>query len=123
MYFTDEVHFKAADLTYKIQYELRQPGKSIVDQLHLTIKASLDLTVHVADGVSYNQKGPLSFYSDPKEPGPKVYKPGKPRRSSVEAWQSKPEHEVVVQWKDNSMMQEFYAQSILPGHIKHIKWL
>lgn len=133
VYFTDEAHFQTADLAYKSVWETRQPGAEPSDQLQPIPQPVIDLTVHVAGGVSYNHKGPLIFYNDPAEPGPKVYKPRKPRKSSVQsdddyqaalqAWQEVADHDVVVQWKGNSMTQRFYTDSILPKHIEHIQWL
>ena len=92
----------------------------------------LDVTVHCAAGVSYNRKGKLMFYKDPKEPAEKTYKPRKPRKTiyqsdaqhqqAVEAWQrSQPETKIIP--KGNAMSQEFYAREILPKHIEQIQAL
>ena len=93
----------------------------------------LDVTVHVAAGVSYNRKGIFVFYKDPQEPIEKVYTPRKQRKSSVQTpeeyaqvvkeWESDPARKVDIFPKGNAMTQEFYAREILPKHIEHIKTL
>ncbi|KAF1983122.1 hypothetical protein K402DRAFT_338837, partial [Aulographum hederae CBS 113979] len=88
--------------------------------------------VHVAAGVSYNHKGPLIFYKDPKEPTEKIYKPRKPRKTmyqteeqfqhEIQQWErQQPEAEVIP--KGNAMSQEFYAKEVLPKHITEIRAL
>ncbi|KAF1982209.1 hypothetical protein K402DRAFT_340853, partial [Aulographum hederae CBS 113979] len=88
--------------------------------------------VHVAAGVSYNHKGPLIFYKDPKEPTEKTYKPRKPRKTmyqteeqfqhEIQQWErQQPEAEVIP--KGNAMSQEFYAKEVLPKHITEIRAL
>jgi transposase len=133
IYFTDEVHFNSADLAYKTQYELRQPGAPLSDQLQEKRQPSLKVTIHLAAGISYNHKGPLIFYNDPQEPSEHIYKPSRPRKSSVETdeqhqqaveqWQQTTEHGAEIKPRGNAMTQIFYAINVLPHHIKHIQWL
>lgn len=133
LYFTDEAHFNSVDLAYRTQYETRQSGGASIKHLQPTPKAPINVTLHVAAGVSYNHKGAFTFYHDPQEPSIKLYKPRRPRKSSVETedehlkaisnWLDGGEHPLKVQAQGNSMTQEFYAEHILPLHIKHIKWL
>jgi hypothetical protein len=95
-------------------------------------ESGLDVTLHVAAGVSYYYKGPLIFYKDPKEPSEKVRKPQKPRKSKYEDdatyesrlkvfYDTQPKEDTTP--KGNCMTQVFYAQKILPEHIKQIKAL
>jgi hypothetical protein len=121
-------------LQNKAEYELRYPGQERrIVSLKPTISSSLNVTVHVAAGVSYNRKGRLIFYKDPKEPSQKIDKPGKPRKSSV---QTQDEYEKVIQErnqaqsagvefipKGNIMTQIFYTEKILPQYIQQIKEL
>jgi hypothetical protein len=133
VYFTDEAHFNSVDLAYQTQYETRQVGGQRIKRLHPTPKVPFNVTLHVAAGVSYNHKGAFIFYNDPQEPSTKVYKPRRPRKSSVETkdehlkaisdWLEGGEHPLKVQAKGNSMTQSFYTDNILPHHIQHIKWL
>ncbi len=133
VYFTDEAHFNSVDLAYQTQYETRQRGSTGCKRLQPTPKVPFNVTLHVAAGVSYNHKGAFIFYHDPKEPTEKVYKPRRPRKSSVEtqhehleaiqAWLDGSEHPLKVEAKGNAMTQKFYAEAILPHHLDHIKWL
>jgi hypothetical protein len=87
----------------------------------------------VAAGISYNHKGVFTFYKDPQEPSEKLYKPRRPRKSSVEtkeqhleaisAWLEGGEHPLKVQASGNSMTQKFYTENILPQHLAHIEYL
>jgi hypothetical protein len=55
-------------LQNKAEYELRYLGQERhLESLKPTISSSLNITVHVAAGVSYNRKGRLIFYEDTKE--------------------------------------------------------
>jgi hypothetical protein len=129
-WFTDESHFQSAHLQTKAEYELRKRGQP---RQHKVVKKSgLDVTIHVAGGISYNHKGTLIFYKDPQEPSEKQRLPPKPRKSkyeSEETWQSrvkvwedaKPKEDTTP--KGNCMTQVFYAKKILPEHIKQIKAL
>jgi hypothetical protein len=139
VYFTDECHFNSQDLATRQEYELRRPGgQQRLRNLQETRKATLNVTLHVSAGISYNHKGPLLFYNDPKDPtAPRPYRPGRPRRSSVQTEEEY--NQVVTEWearraieqdprvelkpKGNSMTQEFYAREVLPSHIEHMKWL
>jgi hypothetical protein len=87
VYFTDEAHFNSVDLSYKSQYETRQQGSQPLRRIQPNQKAPLNLTLHVAAGISYNHKGVFTFYKDPYEPSEKLYKPRRPRKSSVETKQ------------------------------------
>ncbi|KAF1988676.1 hypothetical protein K402DRAFT_391902, partial [Aulographum hederae CBS 113979] len=130
VWFTDEAHFLSAQLQNKAEFELRHPGQE--RSIKETKTSGLAVKIHCAAGVSYNHKGPLIFYKDPKEPSEKTYKPRKPRKTmyqtqeqyqkEVEKWEAaQPEAEVIP--KGNAMSQEFYAREILPKHIKEIKAL
>ena len=95
VWFTDEVHFQSVKLQNAPEYELRYPGQERA--LKETKTSGLDVTIHVAAGVSYNHKGPLIFYKDPKEPSQKTYKPRKPRKTM---YQSDEEHrQEVAAWE------------------------
>jgi hypothetical protein len=134
IWFTDEVHMLSAKLQNKPEYELRYPGqKRRLESLKTTLTSGLNITIHVSAGISYNRKGRLMFYKDPKEPSQKTYKPRKPRKSGV---QTKEEYEKIIEeWtkdqsagieiipKGNAMTQKFYAEKILPQHIDQIKSL
>jgi hypothetical protein len=131
VYFTDEAHFNSVDLAYKTQYETRQRGATRSKRLQPTPKIPFNVTLHMAAGVSYNHKGVFIFYHNPSEPDQKVYKPARPRKSSVktkqqhleaiQAWLNSGKHPLKVQAKGNSMTQKFYAEAILPYHLDHIK--
>ena len=128
--FTDESHFQSVKLQNKAEYELRFPGQEgLLKETKIT---GLNVTVHCAALVTYNFKGKLMFYKDPKEPSEKSYKPRKPRKTmyqtdeqhqqAVQEWeQSQPQAAVIP--KGNSMSQEFYAREILPQYIQEIKAL
>jgi transposase len=87
VYFTDEVHFNSKDLANKQGYELRRFGypedrlpPQEIDQ------SELNVTLHVAGGISYNHKGILEFYNNPDNPGiPKPRRPYKPRQQKEES--------------------------------------
>ncbi len=132
VYFTDEAHFRTRDLSARDEYDLRKPnGQRRLERLQ-ELKPSIDITVHVAAGISYNQKGVFLFYNDPNEPGPKqyTYKPRRPRKSSVQTqeeyeqdvreWEASQPPQVDIKPKGNSMTQKFYTENVLPHHIKHI---
>ena len=133
VWFTDEVHLLSASLQNKAEYELRFPGQENRKAHLREVKSSgLKVTVHIAAGISYNHKGPLIFYKDPKEPSEKVYKPRKPRKTKyqtdseyeaqVQEWErNQPEGEVIP--KGNAMSQAFYAKEVLPIHIQEIQRL
>jgi hypothetical protein len=133
IWFTDEVHFNSATMANKPEYELRFPGQEQrLESIREEKKPNLRVTVHVAGGISYNHKGPLIFYKDPQEPSEKTGKPRKPRkskyesdiefRSRLETWeQEQPEIEIIP--KGNAMSQVFYAEKVLPVHIKEIRTL
>jgi hypothetical protein len=126
--FTDEAHFNSLYLQNKAKYELRIPGQKW--HRKETKTTGLNVTVHYAGLVTYNYKGPLTFYKDPKEPTQKL--PRKPRRTM---YQSNAEYQhMIMDWelsrvegdvvpKENATLQEFYAKEILPIHIKEIKAL
>jgi hypothetical protein len=85
IYFTDEVYFNLIDMAYQCQFETRQRGSAQIRHLKEVPKQILNVTVHAAAGISYNGKGAFIFYHDPKEPdSQKIYKPARPRKSSVE---------------------------------------
>jgi hypothetical protein len=76
VYFIDEVYMQSIKLQNKAEHELRFPGQ----EGHLKeIKTSrLNVTTRCSAGITYNYKGKLIFYKDPKEPLEKSYKPYKP---------------------------------------------
>jgi hypothetical protein len=128
--FTDEAHFLSVKLQNKAEYELRFPGQERL--LKETKITGLKVTLHCAGLVTYNHKGPLIFYKDPKEPSEKSYKPRKPRKTmyqtdeqhqqAIQAWErSQPQADVIP--KGNGMSQEFYAKEVLPKHIREVKAL
>jgi transposase len=135
VYFTDEAHFNTRDLAARDTYDLRLP--SCQDRLERLQEAppSLNVTIHVSAGISYDHKGAFLFYNDPDEPGPKeyVYKPRKPRKyeyqsdksfeQELQAWEARQPPKVDIKPKGNSMTQHFYTEHVLPQHIKHIKRL
>jgi hypothetical protein len=85
VYFTDEAHFNSKDLSFKTKYGLRQPGQQSASIQETYKDDALDVTVHVAAGISYNHKGIFRFYNDPDEPAiSKSKKQPKPRRSKWE---------------------------------------
>ncbi len=97
-----------------------------------TKTSGLDVTIHVAAGISYNHKGPLIFYKDPKEPSEKTIQPRKPRKSKYESqdqWQQRVQEweesqlKATIMPKGNAISQEFYAREILPKHIDEIRAL
>jgi hypothetical protein len=135
VYFTDEAHFNSRELSSKDVYELRLPNsQDRLERLQET-PMSINVTIHVAAGISYNHKGAFLFYNDPAEPGPKeyVYKHARPRKSKYESqeeheecvrrWEARQPPEVDVRPKGNSMTQLFYSEQVLPHHIEHIKQL
>ena len=79
MSFTDEVYFQSIKLQNKAEYELRFPSQERL--LKETKVTGLNVTLYCAGFVTYNYKGPLTFYKDPKEPSEKSYKPRKPRKT------------------------------------------
>ena len=132
VYFTDEVHFNSKDLANKQGYELRRFGhpKDRLPPQEID-QSKLDITLHVAAGISYNHKGTLLFYNDPADqPAPRL--PRKPRRSKYdtdEIWNTRiREYEaeqphVEIKPKGNAMTQKYYTETVLVRHIEHIKWL
>jgi hypothetical protein len=92
--------------------------------------SGLNITLHVAPGVTYNHKGPLIFYKEPEEPSAKQRKAGPPRRSMWENDVQFAEREKSyndLQAKEDTtpkgnycMTQIFFAQKILPELIKQI---
>lgn len=137
VYFTDEGHFNSKELSNKTEYELRIPGVT-PSTIQERDQNPLDITLHVAAGISYNHKGVFLFYNDPAEPDiPKASKPRPPKQSKYETseqfqqrltkWHEEHTHPIDpdkdIPPKGNSMTQRFYAKEVLPHHIKHIKWL
>jgi hypothetical protein len=126
--FTDESHFQSVKLQNKAEYELRFPGQERL--LKETKMTGLNVTVHCAGLITYNHKGKLLFYKDPKEPTEKL-----PRKLRRTMYQTDTEYQQVIQaWersrvpvdiipKGNVMSQEFYAREILPQYIQEVKAL
>lgn len=135
VYFTDECHFNSLELSDGQEYELREPNSlDRLGNLQETYKARLNVTVHVAAGISYDGKGVFEFYNDPAEPNINgVYRPRRPRKSSVETkeqhqaairlWEAGSRKDIEFKLKGNSMTTEFYTKRILPLHITRIKHL
>ncbi|KAF1807996.1 hypothetical protein P152DRAFT_453239 [Eremomyces bilateralis CBS 781.70] len=105
---------------YVDSFNLHEGGQHDDSALHGPT-TDLDVTVHVAAGISYDRKGIFFFYSDPAEPAAKeAYKPAKPRRSNVQteeeyqavlgAWNEAPkgsELDADIKINGNSMTQRF----------------
>jgi hypothetical protein len=132
VYFTDEVHFDSEDLSYSAEYEYRVEGEySDGEEYQATNNALWKGAVHVAGGITYDHKDFFTFYRDPTELSEKVYKPSRPRKSSVETeeeYQAKVELFEFEKFKaaqkapkGNSMTMDFYVKEILADHIKFIK--
>jgi hypothetical protein len=130
IWFTDEAHFQSIKLQNTTEYKLRVPGQE--RQCKVNKESGLDVTLHVAAGVCYDHKGPLIFYKDPQQPSEKVRKPAPPRQSKYETQEqfqarlkvfedTQPKEDTTP--KGNCMTQVFYAQKILPEHIKEIKMM
>ena len=63
----------------------RIPGQSEPSIQELDANDTLNVTLHAAGGVSFDRKGPLIFYSDPKDPGvPNQSKEGRPKQYKYE---------------------------------------
>ena len=130
IYFTDEVHFNAAELACKAEYELRQEGRNDPQPINEAPAPQVDLVVYLAAGISYNHKGPLIFYHDPPEIGSQQYGMRRPRRSSVqtleeykkvlEAWHTMIKLQGLIKPRGNSINMEEYADLILPYYIQHL---
>jgi hypothetical protein len=130
IWFTDEAHFNSKDLVEKAEYSLRQPGaETRFQSINEAPESQLDVTLHVAGGICYDNKGDLIFYNDPIEPEThKELMATRPRKSGVE---TDTEHQQKVEeWKaslppkrssGNSMTMKHYAQHILPHHIEAVK--
>jgi transposase len=135
VYWTDECHFNSKELSDKQEYQLRQPRASArLANLQETRNSRLNVTVHVAAGISYDYKGPLIFYNDPAYPTiPKPPRVGAPRYSIYESdaefaaryseWKDARDKAISDKPKGNSMTQAFYLKEILPKHIDHLEWL
>jgi hypothetical protein len=135
VYFTDEVHFNSFELATKQEYDLRVPSSATrLAHIQESIKSYLNVTVHVAEDISYNHKSLFIFYNDPTEPGIlRLCKPRKPRKSKyqtdeqytqeVRDWEARQPHPVQIKPRGNSMTQKFYTENVLPHHIEHIHWL
>jgi len=131
--FTDEAHFSSRDLQNASVYALRQPSANQrLSRLKETRVTGLDVTLHVAAGISYNMKGELLFYNDPEDEAVvKKRLPRKPRKSSVETeaeytekvekWRASLPHPAEIKATGNSMTQKYYTEKILPHHIKAVK--
>jgi len=131
--FTDEAHFSSRDLQNASIYALRQPSTSQrLSRLKETRVSGLDVTLHVAAGISYNMKGELLFYNDPEDRAAvKKRLPPKPRKSSVESesdysekvekWRASLPHPAEIKTTGNSMTQKYYTENVLPHHIKALK--
>jgi hypothetical protein len=131
IYFTDEVHFDAADLSYSQQYEYAVEGEAENLPIQETGDTNWCGKVHVAGGITYDHKGYFGFYKDPKEPSERARATPKPRKSSVETVE---EHRKKVDTfefekfkvardapKGNAMTIEFYTKEVLPKHIEFLE--
>jgi hypothetical protein len=131
IYFADEVHFDAAELSYSQQYEYAVEGDAENLPIQETNDASWRGKVHIAGGITYDHKGYFGFYKNPKEPSERVRAAGKPRKSSVETAE---EHQKKVDTfefekfkavrdapKGNAITIEFYTREVLPKHIELLK--
>lgn len=69
IYFTDEAHFNSRELYDKQEYELHIPdSQSRLKNLQEVGGSQLNVTVHVAAGISYHGNGIFEFYNDQAEP-------------------------------------------------------
>jgi hypothetical protein len=135
IYFTDEAHFVSKELAAKDEYAIRKPNTERRNEELQEVQPSINVTVHVAGGISYNHKGVFLFYNDPRDPveKPLVDKRTRPRKRVAETpvefqarlteWESTLPPEIDVKPKGNSITQQFYKDSILPHHIRHVKEL
>jgi hypothetical protein len=138
IYFTDEVHMNSKELSDRPIYELRTAGSQTrFENMQETEMSDLNVTLHISAGISYFGKGHFKFYSDPVEPALKrIYKPSKPRQSSVETFEQYQEAvrafeaakneakiDTSMRIKGNSMTQLFYTKHILPDIIDRIDYL
>ncbi len=68
--FTDEAHFNSKELANKAEYELVVDGQREEGESHTQEEKGeevLDISVHVAAGITYNAKGAFIFYQDPQD--------------------------------------------------------
>ncbi|KAF2839856.1 hypothetical protein M501DRAFT_933278, partial [Patellaria atrata CBS 101060] len=94
--------------------------------------------LHVAAGITYNHRGVITFYNDPKSPeiNQKVV-PRPPKRTKYDNdqtynkrladWHAEHTHPIDPQAdippKGNAMTQRFYAKEVLPLHLEYLRWL
>ena len=135
IWFTDEVHFNSQDLAEKAEYSLRQPGaEARLAEIQEAPITNLNVTLHVAGGISYDFKGDLIFYNDPEEPAVvRKHNKARPRRSQVETeeeyqekvknWQASLPYNPEIKGGGNSMTMKHYVEHILPKHIASVKRL
>lgn len=135
VYFTDEAHFRSRDLSAQDHYNLHIPNTQQRLERLDERKPCLDITVHVAAGISYDSKGVFLFYNDPEDPAEKQVrdKRRKPRKRKTETeeqfqdrvkeWEAYLPPQIDIRPKGNSMTQAFYTENVLKHHIDHIKKL
>lgn len=131
VYFTDEVHMDAGELSYSQQYEYTMEGHAEelpIQEVGNT--SSFTGVVHVYGGITYNAKGAFGTYKDPKEKKAERVVNTKPRKSSVEtdkafqkkidAWELDKFRAQKAIPKGNAMTIDFYTEVILPKHIEFL---
>jgi hypothetical protein len=132
IWFTDEAHFNSKELIGAAEYSLHRPSEvERLKRVNETPKSDLDVTLHVAGGISYNKRGILIFYNDPIDPEEsKQARKSRPRKSEVETEEEY--RQKVANWEltlppkresGNSMTMACYTENILPYHIEAVKAL
>lgn len=97
-------------------------------------EGGLNVTLHVAGGISYNHKGDLIFYNDLAEPAAiRTHNKARLHKSSVkseaeyqrkvEEWKASLPHDLEIRSTGNSMTQLYYTENILPHHINTMQSL
>jgi hypothetical protein len=135
VYFTDEVHMDAGELSYSQEWEYAVEGHAeelpVQEVGEGSVEAGFTGKVHCYGGITYDHKGPFGTYKDPKEKEADKVVRTKPRKSSVETAE---EHQAKVDaWefdkfkkqkeipKGNAMTTKFYTEEILPKHIEFLE--
>lgn len=132
VYFTDEVHMDAAEMSFSQEWEYAVEGQSQDQPLQeVGTEAGFTGKVHCYGGITYDHKGAFGTYKDPKEKDLEKVIRTKPRKSSVETAE---EHQAKVDtWefekfkkqrdvpKGNAMNIKYYTEEVLPKHIEFLE--
>lgn len=132
VYFTDEVHMDAGELSYSQEWEYAIEGQSQDLPLQETgSETGFTGKVHCYGGITYNNKGAFGTYKDPKEKAAEKVIRDKPRKSSVETdkdYQKKVDEWEFEKWKKqkaipkgNAMTIDYYTKEVLPKHIEFLE--